>query len=396
MHLLKSPNDLLLYVANGVTHVRDLGGPKTRLSLRAEIEQGDRIGPKLFVASPPINTKDLLEGAFFELISFHKTTRSVDQAERLVKKYAEQGYDAIKTYHLDMPSYRAVNKLAAELDVPTTGHFPLTMELGELAVTQQNEVAHLEEIVRVLIREFGSIHEQGSDAFFAHVEARSDAIIDDLLANDITVNSVLWFMENIHDQFGDLEAALKDVAIEYANPGLVEGTQDSDQYKVGWLPGYNQFEAETKPNTSAYQKSDEFWRARETAHHILLRAMVRRGVKIVAGTDSGGNLVVPGFSLHDELASLQRGGMSTSQALASATRVPAELMRSNAGWIAAGRRADLVLLNKNPLVAIENTKTIESVILNGRVFTREQLDAMLAAVVQANDNSRKINIDQYR
>ena len=124
--------------------------------------------------------------------------------------------------------------------------------------------------------------------------------------------------------------------------------------------------------------------------------MVRRGVKIVAGTDSGGNLVVPGFSLHDELASLQRGGMSTSQALASATRVPAELMRSNAGWIAAGRRADLVLLNKNPLVAIENTKTIESVILNGRVFTREQLDAMLAAVVQANDNSRKINIDQYR
>lgn len=396
MHLLKSPNDLLLYVANGVTHVRDLGGPKTHLSLRAEIEQGDRIGPKLFVSSPPINTKDLLEGAFFELISFHKTTRSVEQAERLVKKYAEQGYDAIKTYHLDMPSYRAVNKLAAELDVPTTGHFPLTMELSELAVTQQNEVAHLEEIVRVLIREYGSIHEEGSDAFFAHVEARSDAIIDDLLANDITVNSVLWFMENIHDQFGDLEAALKDVAIEYANPGLVEGTQDSDQYKVGWLPGYNQFEAETKPNTSAYQKSDEFWRARETAHHILLRAMVRRDVKIVAGTDSGGNLVVPGFSLHDELASLQRGGMSTSQALASATRVPAELMRSNAGRIATGRRADLVLLNKNPLVAIENTKTIESVILNGRVFTREQLDAMLAAVVKANDNSRKINIDQYR
>lgn len=396
MHLLKSPNDLLLYVANGVTHVRDLGGPKARLRLRAEIEQGDRIGPKLFVTSPPINTKDLLEGAFFELITFHQTTRTVEQAERLVKKYAEQGYDAIKTYHLDMPSYRAVNKLAAELGVPTTGHFPLMMELNELTVTQQNEVAHLEEVVRVLIREFGSIHEQGSDAFFAHVEARSDAIIDDLLANDITVNSVLWFMENIHDQFSDLETALKDVAIEYANPGLVEGTQDSDQYKVGWLPGYNQFEAEAELNSDAYKKDDEFWRARETAHHILLRAMVRRGVNIVAGTDSGGNLVVPGFSLHDELVSLQRGGMSPVQALASATRAPAELMHSDAGWIAPGRRADLVLLAQNPLDAIENTKTIDTVILNGRVFTRDQLDAMLAAVAQANDNSRTINIDQYR
>ncbi|GHA21622.1 hypothetical protein GCM10008090_34430 [Arenicella chitinivorans] len=396
MHLLKSPNDLLLYVANGVTHVRDLGGPTARLRWRSEIEQGDRIGPKLFVSSPPINTKDLLEGAFFELITFHKTTRSVEQAERLVKTYAEQGYDAIKTYHLDMPSYRAVNKLASELGVPTTGHFPLMMELNELTVTQQNEVAHLEEIVRVLIREFGSIHEQGSEAFFAHVEARSDAIIDDLLANDITVNSVLWFMENIHDQFSDLEAALKDVAIEYANPGLVEGTQDSDQYKVGWLPGYNQFEAEAEPNSDAFHKNDAFWRARETAHHILLRAMVRRGVNIVAGTDSGGNLVVPGFSLHDELVSLQRGGMSPAQALASATRAPAELMHSDAGWIAPGRRADLVLLEQNPLDAIENTKTINTVILNGRVFEREQLDAMLAAVVKANDNSRKINIDQYR
>ncbi|MCW9027824.1 MAG: amidohydrolase family protein [Kangiella sp.] len=394
-HILKSPNDLLLYVANGVTHIRDLGGPPERLQIRDEVEQG-RVGPRMFVASPPIDSMGFLEGAFWELITFHKNTRDVEHAKSMVKEFAEQGYDAIKIYHLDMPSYRAVNELAAELGVPTTGHFPLTMELSELAVTQQKEVAHLEEIVRVLIREFGSINEQGSDAFYAHVEARSDDIIDDLLANDITVNSVLWFMESIHDQFSNLEVALQEVAIEYANPGIVEGTKDSEEFKVGWLPGYNQFEATGDPEEEIYKKNDIFWKAREKAHHILLKAMVRRGVKIVAGTDSGANLVVPGFSIHDELRSLNLGGMSPAQTLATATRNPAELMNSNAGIIEAGRRADLVILNKNPLSDIENTRTIDTVILNGRVFDRSQLDAMLEAVKEANANSRKINIDEYQ
>lgn len=394
VHILKSPNDLLLYVANGVTHIRDLGGPPELLELRAEIEQG-RIGPRMFLASPAIDSLGLLEGTFMELITFHKSTRGVAHAQRVVKKFVEQGYDAIKVYHLDMPSYRAVNKLAAELGVPTTGHFPLRFELSELAVTQQREVAHIEEIVRVLLREFGFISHRGSDAFFAHVEARSDEIIDDLLANDMTVNSVLWYMESVTDQFGDLEAELKTVPIEYANPGLVEGTKDGGEYKVGWLPGYNQFQHKVDASDQERSAANRYWRAREQAHHILLKAMVRRGVTLIAGTDSGGNLVVPGFSIHDELVSLNRAGMSAAQALSAATITPAKLMNSNAGVIAAGRRADLVILENNPLIEIGNTRAIDTVVLNGRVFARDQLDAMLGAVKEANEKSRKINIDEY-
>lgn len=394
IHLHRSPNDLLLYVANGVTHIRDLGGFDENLKLREEIKQG-RIGPRMFVTSPPINTKGFIEGTLFEFFSFHKTVRNVEQAEEMIREFAEQGYDAIKTYHLDMPGYRAVNKLAAELGMPTVGHFPLMMELSELKVTQQREVAHIEEIVSVLIREFGSINEKGSDEFFKHVEARSEEIMDDLLAKDITVNSVLLYMENIHEQFSDLESKLKSVPLEYANPALVEGTKMIPGYKIGWLPGSNQFEAESAPSDEMYKKYDTYWRAREKAHHILLKVMIKRGIKIVAGSDSGGFLVVPGFALHKELRSLNLGGMSPAQTLATATRNPAELMNSNAGVIEVGRRADLVLLNKNPLVNIENTRTVDTVILNGRVFRRAQLDAMLEAVKKANNNSRKVNIDQY-
>jgi hypothetical protein len=394
-HILKSPNDLLLYVANGVTHVRDLGGPIERLKLRREIEQG-RVGPRLFVSSPPIDSMGLLEGAFFEVITFHKNTRGVEHAISVVEDFAEQGYDAIKTYHLDMPSYRAVNKKAAELGIPTTGHFPLSMELSELAISEQNEVAHIEEIVRVLIREFGTINTQNQAAFYAHVESRSSEIAGHLLANNIPVNSVLWFMESVTEQFNDLDKALRHVHIAYANPGILEGTNESGDYKVGWLPSYNQFEPASDISEDERQGQAGFWLAREKAHHILLKGLVRRGVTIMAGTDSGANLVVPGFSIHDELSSLNSAGMSTAQALESATANPSKVMNSNAGIIDVGRRADLVMLNKNPLIDINNTRAIDTVILNGRVFARGQLDAMLAAVYEANENSRNINIDEYK
>jgi hypothetical protein len=72
------------------------------------------------------------------------------------------------------------------------------------------------------------------------------------------------------------------------------------------------------------------------------------------------------------------------------------MMNSNAGRIEIGRRADLLILNKNPLTDINNTRAIDTVILNGRVLGRGKLDAMLAAVKNANDRSRKINIDEYR
>jgi hypothetical protein len=394
MHLHRSPNDLLLYVANGVTHIRDLGGYAENLKLREEIEQG-RVGPRMFVTSPPINTKGFVEGSLFEFFSFHKTARDVKHAEEMIKEFVDQGYDAIKTYHLDMPSYRAVNKLAAELGIWTVGHFPLSMELSELKITQQREIAHIEEIVSVLIREFGSINDKGSDEFLEYVESRSNEVIDDLLAKDIAVNSVLLYMENIHDQFSDLELKLKNVPLEYANPALVEGTKLIPGYKIGWLPGYNQFEAESDPSDETYKKYDIFWRAREKAHHVLLKAMIKRDVKIVAGSDSGGFLVVPGFALHKELQSLNQGGMSAAQTLATATKNPAVLMNSNAGTIEVGKRADLLLLNKNPLTDIKNTQAIDTVILNGRIFNRQQLNAMLKAVEDANERSRKVSIDKY-
>ena len=102
------------------------------------------------------------------------------------------------------------------------------------------------------------------------------------------------------------------------------------------------------------------------------------GVPIMAGTDASDTAIVPGYSLHRELGLLAQAGLTPMEVLKTATTVPARyLKRSDLGGIAPGKRADLVLLSRNPLVDVANTSSIEEVILAGRRFDRAQLDALL-------------------
>ena len=102
----------------------------------------------------------------------------------------------------------------------------------------------------------------------------------------------------------------------------------------------------------------------------------------MAGSDSSAPNIFPGFSLHDDLAYMVQAGLKPLQALQTATTKPAEFLQRSAqqGSIAAGRRADLVLLNGNPLDDIHNTQKIEAVILNGKLLDRAALDSLLGNV----------------
>ena len=197
-------------------------------------------------------------------------------------------------------------------------------------------------------------------------------------------------MESLEGQIFDLESKMKEVQIEYANPGIVEGHPDAG---TGWLPGLNKFPTYAGETPEEIEENKEFWEVREKAHHILLNAMIEQGVSVLAATDSNGWLIVPGFALHDELQSLNRAGMTPAQALYSATAAVAKAINSNAGVVEEGRRADLILLTANPLIKIENTTAIDTVILNGRVLDRAMLDEMLEAVKTANASSRTIELN---
>ena len=113
----------------------------------------------------------------------------------------------------------------------------------------------------------------------------------------------------------------------------------------------------------------------------VVRELHRAGVTILAGTDLGTSYQIPGISLHDELALLVQAGLSPMAALQAATRNPARVFKlGDQGTIEKGMRADLVLLDASPLDQIENIRKIRTVVAAGRVFDRQELDAILADI----------------
>jgi imidazolonepropionase-like amidohydrolase len=112
----------------------------------------------------------------------------------------------------------------------------------------------------------------------------------------------------------------------------------------------------------------------------LVGLMYRAGVPILAGTDAMNPQCFPGFGIHDELALLVDAGLSPLAALQAATRNAAEFMGQldRRGTIEVGKTADLVLLDKDPLADIHNTRSIQAVVLSGKLYSRRALDEMLA------------------
>ncbi len=401
VHLFQSPNDLLLYLANGVTEIRELIGEKSHLQWKQQIENG-RIGPKMFVASPRLGSFDNMTGWFMSWSQGYMNIKNPDEARSTAQSLYDQGYDGIKIYsQMNKESYLAITEKAKSLGMPVFGHIPWALELSDIYENGQSDIAHFEELMNALQREFDPQHGEKFGSYYGKEEAfldfvikRSKALADNLIKNDITVTSTLWLTESFVRQKFELEQILSEVELAYQNPGISEWVSYIPQ-GLGWLPEVNRYKMHDDLADVKLKSHKKYWDTYGKACQVLAHELGKRGVKIMAGTDANLPPAVPGFSLHDELGSLQRAGLSNAQVLQAATTTPAAWIKSNSGKIIPGYEANLVLLEKNPLEHISNTKTINTVIAKGQVFDRALLDQILSAVKQANDASRKINIEEF-
>jgi imidazolonepropionase-like amidohydrolase len=340
---------LPLLVANGVTSVRDMGSSLAELDRwRTQIADQTVIGPMIFRAGPILNGREFNE--------FQLAIGSAVEARMAVRTLQKAGVDFIKLHRqTSREAYLAAADEARSIGIPFAGHVPVTMTPGEASDARPASIEHT---VTLFEGTFASANE-GKDLAAAIARWRTseaDALFARFVSNHTPVDATLIALEHMARQY---EAGSPDPRSRYIARSARALGEKSTPPAADW------------PRLAREQQP--FLRELE----LVTGQMQRAGVTVLAGSDTS-FLHPPGFSLHDELALLVRSGLTPADALRAATINAARLFpASNAGRIAAGAVADLILLDGNPLDDIRRTQQIAAVVARGRYFDRAALDGLL-------------------
>ncbi len=364
-----------LLVANGIIGVREMFGGRAELALRDDIRRGAVVGPRMIVGSPILDgPRPMWDG------SISIATEAAGRTA--VDSLAVAGYDFIKIYQfLPLDAFRGIADEAKQKRIALSGHVPFTVNAGDASDAGLRSLEHAMGIALACSTNEAEIRGGLVDAA-ANVPAAFPPHAALLTRGEDQPLSTFSA-----DKCGALFARLvknetwvvPTLALHRAHANGTDSTTRHDprlQYmpasvRAGWESA---MAGRPAPAGAAFRRIDP-------AVHRLTLAMQKAGVSLLAGTDAMNPFVIPGFSLHDELALLVEAGLTPLEALRSATIAPAMFLHAtdSLGTIDQGRVADLVLLDANPLADIHNTTRIRAVVLAGRLLERAALDSLLAA-----------------
>jgi hypothetical protein len=361
-----------LYVANGVTGVRDMGGDLDLLKQRRDrIALGELPGPRMVVAGP------FLVDAKSDRQTIAVTTP--EDARKAVDTLKERGADFVKILSdLSRDSYFAIAEEAAKQKIAFVGHVPDSVSVAEASSAGQRSIEHLTGVLLACSSRESELREQRLKARANHDYTAFSGIAQQMMATYDPDKAHSLFLELSKNSTWQVPTLVwTEVSASIDAPNLAADPRLKyvpASVKEQWRPEKLLKEA------SAQQLADL---KKEAARNLgLVNAMRRAGVQFMAGTDGPDPYVFPGFSLHDELEWLVKGGFTPLQALQSATLNPALfLIKSEQyGVVEPGHVADLVLLDADPLENISNTRKIAGVVVAGKYYSREALDKMLQQV----------------
>ena len=365
-----------VFVALGVTGVRNMHTTvDTALALvsglKKVVSSGALLGPRLVANGPVIDGPQPVQRGAVAI-------RNAESARRAVDSLVMGGADFIKVnIRLPRDAYFAIAEESKRRRIPLVGHVPLTVRAEEAADAGQRSFEH-------------------SDALDWSCSTKGDSIRDAFLADP--AQNVMKYRQARAAVTASWDGAHCARAIDalkrngtWVVPTLVVAwgpiapdTALSDSTAAGVIPASvrSQWRAD---DAAAPAEAKIAWKGEVRTGFELVRLLDAAGVPLLAGTDVGNPFVIPGFSLHKELELMVRAGVSPLTALRSATVNPARFLAAtdSLGTVEAGKLADLVVLDANPLSDIRNTTRIRAVFANGRYLDRASLDALLAATARA-------------
>lgn len=358
---------LALFIANGVTGARDMGGTfETLRGWRDEITRGTLVGPRLIVSGP------YLEGG--DAIIPHIPVRTPDEARLAVDSLIHLGVDFVKIHtQLKRDVYFAAAREARARGIVFAGHIPGDVTAAEASDSGQKSLDHLLRIPNPCT---------AAEAEALKPKYPIQRVLGLCTSDDLTplferfARNGTYIVPTFSAQ---LEVALWPKR-ELPGDAFAKYLPDTlRKFVLAIFP----MEPDIPPD------ADVTGRALFDKRLALAGAMHRAGVRLMTGTDSPLRNSPPGFGLHGELEYFVRGGLTPMEALGAATYEPARYfgMLDSAGTVAAGKLADLVLLDANPLTDIRNTRKISAVIANGRLFDSVARQALLNAAIAAGRGS---------
>jgi imidazolonepropionase-like amidohydrolase len=356
-----------LFVANGVTGVRDMGGDLDMLKVwRAEIVAGRLLGPHMIIAGP------MLDGPVPHFPSSAPVANATD-ARKVVDDLKARGVDFIKIQSfIPRDGYFAAANEAKKLGIVFVGHVPDAVRASEASNAGQKSIEHFTGVFEGC----STIEDQliqGPKGLGVNVKTYDPARAKTLIA--LMAKNQTWQVPTLVWERGqwlvdDIDLR-HDPLMKYAPRSWKDHT---------WPMFVSDIEKNMDTDPLPVRKKFVQMELDMTL------AMFRAGVPFMAGTDTAAGVhIFPGFSLHQELVLFQQAGLTPMQALQTATLNPAKFMGRTAdlGTVEKGKLADLVLLDANPLADIANTRKIRAVVLAGRYFDRPALDRMLRGVERA-------------
>ncbi len=352
---------LFLYVAGGATTIRGMLGHPRHLELRARAARGEIISPTIYTSGPSFNGNSV------------PTPQS---ALHLVAEQKKAGYDFLKIHPgITREVFDTLAAAAERSGIRLAGHVPLDVGLQRALEARYASIDHLDGYIEAMVRPEAPVKATESEFFGLNLgehldESRVPALVDATRQADVWNVPTQTLMENL-DPTVSAKSLARRPEMRYIPVSTV----------FQWAAA----KGSIMDNTGATRES-----ARRTieARRKLIKALHDGGAGLLLGSDAPQIYNVPGFSIHRELELLVAAGLTPYQALETGTRNIARVFGTShqTGTVEMGKRADLILLESNPLAHIRATTRRAGVMLRGRWFPQTEIQKRLAAIAKAVGN----------
>lgn len=368
MHVhLWNKDDLTLFLAAGVTTVRNMFGERRHLSWRSQIAAGEWIGPTIITAGPIIDGDPPVWPGSTVL-------DDPSDADKIVAEQKAAGYDFLKPYsRLSFEAYQALAAAAKRHGMALEGHVPFAVGLPAALAAGQRSIEHLDSWMYAMVPEQVDLppHRGTPEAMRAALSQFDPSRLPGLIAKAVAARAWTCPTLTVGDRIGALDdpAALRQRTawLDLVAPAVMER----------W---------EQDPRFGRYDYRDYgAVRAAARLYAEIVGALAAANAPLLVGTDTGNPFVIPGAALHDEIELLVAAGVPRPRVLQAATADAARFLGSpdEAGVVAVGARADLLLVSADPLTTALPVIP-DGVMVRGRWLSRDRLEAALADIKRRN------------